>query len=86
MWFADGTLAETDVLVGADGIRSRTRWCMYEALANRDECATDDPSPYRRFMDPLWTGLFAYRSLIPVERFGGAHFEAAEGKVLTYVS
>lgn len=86
MQFADGTSAEADVLIGADGIWSITRRCMYEAMAKKDEGAAEVLSPFQRFIDPLWTGIFAYRSLIPVEKLGGTHFEAAEGKVLTYVS
>ncbi|KAH9949205.1 hypothetical protein B0H21DRAFT_730121 [Amylocystis lapponica] len=68
--FADGTTAETDVLIGADGIRSATRNTMYDIAHARDcsqEC--DRPScPRCRAATPNWTGMVAYRYLIPTEQ------------------
>jgi len=65
--FTDGSTAITDVLVGADGIRSATRKTMYKNLAS---LARDDVSRERLLecVDAIWTGILAYRSLIPIEK------------------
>ncbi|KAI9069026.1 FAD/NAD(P)-binding domain-containing protein [Trametes sanguinea] len=68
--FMDGTTSETDVLIGADGIRSKTRASMYD-LAHSRECRNDvsreDCERCKR-ATPTWTGTVAYRYLIPSER------------------
>ncbi|KIJ61691.1 hypothetical protein HYDPIDRAFT_176864 [Hydnomerulius pinastri MD-312] len=85
MQFADASSSEADVLVGADGIRSVTRRCMYRAMAKKSEDESSDiPSPLRRYVDPLWTGILAYRSLIPMEKLKGIQPDAAGAKVITY--
>ncbi|KZT56920.1 FAD/NAD(P)-binding domain-containing protein [Calocera cornea HHB12733] len=52
--FTDGTVAEADVLVGADGIKSVTRRVMYGDKAES--------------IEPKWSGCIAYRGLIPMEK------------------
>ncbi|KZO91566.1 salicylate hydroxylase [Calocera viscosa TUFC12733] len=51
--FTDGSTAEADVLVGADGIKSRIRRVMYGEDAKN--------------VDPRWSGCIAYRGLLPME-------------------
>lgn len=66
--FADGTEAEADLLVGADGIRSATRGAMYRDLSAA--CSYSDPVESTRlsqFIHPTWTGVYAYRCLIQTE-------------------
>ena len=70
--FADGTTATADVVIGADGIKSKTRAAMYD-MAHKAECA--DPEATKRedcercrHATPKWTGIVTYRYLIPSER------------------
>lgn len=65
--FADGSSSVTDVLVGADGGRSATRKTMYQNLASR---ARDDDSRKKllEHIDPVWTGMLVYRSLVPTAK------------------
>lgn len=73
--FADGTTAEADVLVGADGIKSKTRAALY-GYAHAQECVNDDSSEAPRPEEcerckratPQWAGTIAYRHLIPSEQ------------------
>ena len=67
--FADGTIAEADVLIGADGIKSSVRMSMYD-IAHRQNCS---PSVQRKHCPkcsaatPRWTGIITYRALIPTQ-------------------
>lgn len=94
--FADGTTTEADLLVGADGVHSATRMRMYE-LAHNTECATSGSGSSTSIAVPLeectrcaaalptWTGVCAYRSLIPTERLysmNPTHTTANVGAVL----
>ncbi|TFK84180.1 FAD/NAD(P)-binding domain-containing protein [Polyporus arcularius HHB13444] len=70
--FADGTTAVADVVIGADGIKSKTRASMYD-LAHKAECS--DPEATKReecrrcrHATPKWTGIVTYRYLIPSDR------------------
>ena len=69
MSFADGTTAEADILVGADGLKSVTREVLYENLANdakgRDEV---EAQHLQKFIQPTWTGMYAYRALVDSEK------------------
>ncbi|KAL5514209.1 hypothetical protein ACEPAG_2297 [Sanghuangporus baumii] len=65
--FADGTSAEADILVGADGIKSATRATMYSVLADKAQ-AGEEKNKLRGFVNASWAGLYAYRALIPTEK------------------
>ena len=71
--FEDGSTAEADVLIGADGIKSKTRATMYQ-YAHARECLRDSEARSKdecercKRASPRWTGTLAYRYLIPVEK------------------
>lgn len=52
--FHDGTTAEADAIIGCDGVKSRTR----QILLGENHKATN----------PTFTGKYAYRGLIPMEK------------------
>jgi len=61
--FADDSTATTDVLVGADGIRSSVRKTLFETT---DQVVDSDE--IRHYTDASWTGIFVYRAVISVEK------------------
>ncbi|KAI0793194.1 FAD/NAD(P)-binding domain-containing protein [Abortiporus biennis] len=60
--FEDGSTALCDLLVGCDGIKSTVRKQMYET-----KIAEGQPH-LSAFVDPVWSGAFIYRSLVPAEQ------------------
>ena len=66
--FKDGTTAECDILVGADGIKSAVRRTMYTELAAK---AQDDTqaAAYRQCIDATWSGGVTYRALVQARSF-----------------
>jgi salicylate hydroxylase len=60
--FTDGSTATTDILIGADGVKSRVRFQMYQDLA---ETSRDAKPDFMRYQDPMWSGVIAYRSVFP---------------------
>ncbi|TFK95197.1 FAD/NAD(P)-binding domain-containing protein [Pterulicium gracile] len=65
--FADGTTFTHDLVVGCDGIKSTVRRQVLTEQASN--AAT--PEEAQEILDsipPQWTGLVAYRNLVPVER------------------
>ncbi|KAI0085592.1 hypothetical protein BDY19DRAFT_442598 [Irpex rosettiformis] len=66
--FKDGTTAQCDMLVGADGIRSAVRRAMFTALAAK---AQDDAlaATYRQCVDATWSGVVTYRALVQADAF-----------------
>ena len=62
--FADESFENTDVLIGADGIRSSVRKTLFETI-DKDLV---DPSKIRHYIDPSWTGTLVYRAIIPAQK------------------
>jgi len=60
--FADGTKATCDLLVGCDGVKSIVRKQMFETLA------LEGQQHLLQYIEPKFSGIFAYRGLIPIER------------------
>ncbi|KAH0831269.1 hypothetical protein J3R83DRAFT_13903 [Lanmaoa asiatica] len=63
--FADGTTATTDVLVGADGLRSAVRKTLFEAAS--EDKTSGDKTDLKQYMEATFTGMTVYRCLIPTE-------------------
>ncbi|KAH9902771.1 hypothetical protein C8Q73DRAFT_750108 [Cubamyces lactineus] len=94
--FADGSTARADILIGADGIHSATRYAMY-ADAHAAEClrAGVPSNETERWQDcerckaaqPVWSGVHSYRFLIPTEELytlNSNHTTRGIGSVLCY--
>ena len=63
--FEDGTSAQADILIGADGIGSHTRKTMYSE--NSERARANDPGHADYLMThalPIWTGIYIYRFLV----------------------
>lgn len=64
--FADGSAAQADILIGADGMKSVTRAVMYGNLAKREQ----DPqraAEMEKYINASWSGTYGYRSLVKKE-------------------
>ena len=61
--FEDGSAAEADMLVSADGIKSATRATMYSALA-ASETDRERKRSLMCHIQPSWSGTYAYRALV----------------------
>ncbi|KAJ9475083.1 Salicylate hydroxylase [Pseudozyma hubeiensis] len=59
--FEDGTTHETDLVIGCDGIHSRVRGALDPSTAGPSAVAGSDSL--------VWSGTWAYRGLIPRQRF-----------------
>ena len=71
--FIDGSTVKCDVLIGADGYKSAVRRVMVEQRASLTSGVL--ASEMRSAADPLWTGINAYRAVIPVEKVRAEHPE-----------
>ncbi|KAK7693987.1 hypothetical protein QCA50_003562 [Cerrena zonata] len=63
--FEDGSFAQADILIGADGIGSPTRKTMYTGLSER--ARGTNPEHADDLMThalPIWTGIYIYRFLV----------------------
>ncbi|KAG2012183.1 salicylate hydroxylase [Coprinopsis cinerea AmutBmut pab1-1] len=70
MLFEDGTTATCDVLIGADGLKSAVRRSMMTEKAQlaQSQKRWAEAAQYTACIEPLWSGVNAYRALIPAER------------------
>ncbi|KAF8888036.1 hypothetical protein BD779DRAFT_1672449 [Infundibulicybe gibba] len=68
--FEDGTTAKCDILIGADGIKSAVRRNMLTNKARKAAEAgkLEESVQLMNSIEPRWTGIAAYRALIPTER------------------
>ncbi|RDX52959.1 FAD/NAD(P)-binding domain-containing protein [Lentinus brumalis] len=64
--FQDGSTAQCDILVGADGVRSAVRGAMYTKLANAAVGAGDEEGAkaLKEHISPVFSGTVIYRTLI----------------------
>lgn len=79
--FEDGTTATTDLLIGCDGVKSVVRRCLLHEQAARalEYGKPGEADALLSAIEPRWTGIVAYRALIPVERLK-AYKETEKGK------
>ncbi|KAF8991669.1 hypothetical protein BDQ17DRAFT_1313282 [Cyathus striatus] len=62
--FADGTEEEADVLIGADGVHSAARAVLFNNLIKADLKNAD----YAKFIEPIFSGTYAYRSIVHADK------------------
>lgn len=65
--FTDGTTATCDLLIGTDGIRSTVRRKLLEKQVTAVP-ATKSLTDGLQLGDPVWSGTYAYRGLVPFDR------------------
>ncbi|KAF9002468.1 salicylate hydroxylase [Cyathus striatus] len=58
--FQDGSRARCDILIAADGIKSRTRRIFLRSFP--------EPECYENSLNPVWSGMIAYRGLVPMDK------------------
>lgn len=70
MRFTDGSIANSDVLIGADGIRSAVRRSMFQDLIEQGRLPPGllSPESLHKALEPQWSGITVYRSLIQPQK------------------
>ncbi|KAF5321784.1 hypothetical protein D9619_001981 [Psilocybe cf. subviscida] len=63
--FDDGSTGRADIVIGADGVHSMTRAKMYRLLESADQ----EAGSYDKFIDPIWSGTYAYRAQVDLVKF-----------------
>jgi len=73
--FEDGSTAECDILIGADGLRSAVRRVFLTDVAQKHAKKGEKGEAHRVMdaVDPVWCGTNAYRSVIPAERLASLY-------------
>ena len=68
--FHDGSTATCDILIGADGVKSAVRKTMFHeaALWAESQHRNADAAELRNLSELRFSGVFAYRTLIPASR------------------
>lgn len=73
--FHDGSTATCDILVGADGVKSAVRKTMFyeAALGAESQHRNADAAELRNLCELRFSGVFAYRTLIPASRLSSVN-------------
>ena len=68
--FQDGSTATCDILIGADGLKSAVRKTMFQEAAvwAESQHRISDAAELRHLSEPRYSGVLAYRTLIPAAR------------------
>ncbi|KAL0577547.1 hypothetical protein V5O48_004445 [Marasmius crinis-equi] len=69
LYFRDGSTDTCDVLVGADGLKSPTRACLYRELVDRARASGSCPAALAELesvVEPEYTGTVVYRAIVEV--------------------
>ena len=66
--FSDGSTATADCLIGADGVHSATRASIFRQLIDSPGTPPSSAESYKKYIDPIWSGMYAYRCTVPADK------------------